>query len=398
MRLTVVSHKLCWPSASGTGGFSTDGGFPLQMAALSELFEETRILVPCEHEIATSGVTELKGNNLSVIPMSVPAGVRLRRKINMVGWAVRNAAVIWREVRRADAVHAPIPGDIGTFGFVFALLMRKPLFVRHCGNWFVQQSTAERLWVWLMERYAGGRNVMLATGGAAEPPSSRNSKIGWIFSTSLRSAQMQGIEPRESPKDGILRIIIVCRQEEKKGTGIVIASLPLLQEKFPQVTLDVVGGGSLLEMLKEQAAALGLEGHVTFHGKVEQAKVLGLLKRSHIFCYPTSASEGFPKVVLEALACGLPVVTTRVSVLPQLISTGCGVLLDEVTPAGMANAITHVCSSDIEYNRMSLRAIETAREYTLEKWRDNIGQALKTAWNVTHLSHADFVDSTSSGV
>src|SRR5262249_44716156 len=108
--------------------------------------------------------------------------------------------------------------------------------------------------------------------------------------------------------------------------------------------------------------------------------VLCLLRRAHLFCYPTAASEGFPKVVLEALACGLPIVTTRVSVLPQLIDTGCGVLLEDRTPEAIAGATVGILSDAESYRRMSSRALETAQEYSLERWRDTIGELLRAAW------------------
>jgi len=56
--------------------------------------------------------------------------------------------------------------------------------------------------------------------------------------------------------------------------------------------------------------------------KVEHSAVLDLLRKADVLLLPTTASEGFPKVVLEAMACGLPVITTRVSVLPELIGIG----------------------------------------------------------------------------
>ena len=357
MRLVVVSHKICRRSSVSASGFATDGGFPLQMEAISELFAETKILVPCEiKEVETAGLTSLEGQNLSVRPLSIPAGEGLKRKLNMPGWITGNAKIIWREVRAADAVHAPIPGDVGTIGILFAFLLRKPLFVRHCGNWFVQKTWAEHFWKRSMERFAGGRNVMLATGGATESPSAKNPHLKWIFSTSLRQSDLANSQPRRFPADGEIKLIIACRQEKKKGIDVVIASLPQILQEFPRTSLDVVGDGSLLDDLKKQAANLGLENRIVFHGKVKQSQVTDLLKRAHLFCYPTSASEGFPKVVLEALAAGLPVITTKVSVLPQLIGSGCGVLLDQISAPALANAVRKICSDEAEYNRMSARA------------------------------------------
>ena len=126
----------------------------------------------------------------------------------------------------------------------------------------------------------------------------------------------------------------------------MIESLPLILKDFPKATLDIVGGGSLEKKLKEQVDNLGSEENVKFHGKVAQSKVIELMKQAHVFCFPTSASEGFPKVVIEALACGLPVITTKVSVLPQLIGNGCGVLLDKPTSENVAEAIRNIFSDD----------------------------------------------------
>lgn len=385
MRLVVISHKPCWRSTNSPLGYVTDGGFPLQMQAISELFSETKVVVPCASEANRSGLSDLLGRNMTIVPLSILNGHGFSRKIGLFGWLLSNGLIIWKEVKGADAVHAPIPGDVGTIGMVFALLQRKPLFVRHCGNWLAPRTVAERLWKWSMEKFAGGRNVMLATGGADQAPSSRNPKVKWIFSSSLSRDQLMNSVPRNLPDDGKLRLIIACRQEERKGTDLVIDSLPLILKSFPNATLDIVGGGSLLENLKQQAVSTGLRDRVTFHGKVEQSRVLELLRKAHLFCYPTSASEGFPKVVLEALASGLPIVTTRVSVLPQLVGNGCGILLDEPTPVSIAAAVKEICIDETKYNQMSSRAVETARQYTLENWRDYIGATLRESWNVNSL-------------
>lgn len=227
---------------------------------------------------------------------------------------------------------------------------------------------------------------MLATGGGSKAPSSRNKNINWIFSTSLRFEQIVGNIPHEAPQDGKLKLIIACRQEARKGTDIVISTLPLIAKNFRDYSLDVVGGGSLLEKLKKQAIDLGVEDRVIFHGKVEQARVVALMRQAHLFCYPTSASEGFPKVVLEALACGLPVITTNVSVLPDLISSGQGVILDEATPTALSASIKQICANSEVYCRASEKAIETAQNFSLERWGDVIGKRLRESWDVSSLS------------
>ena len=386
MKLAVISHKLCWQTENAPEIYQTDGGFPLQIKAISELFDETRVVVPCEKmKAGNSGTTALAGRCLTVAPLTVPQGKDFRRKLDMPFWFLRNSVKIWREVRRADAVHAPIPGDVGTIGMLFAIIQRKPLFVRHCGNWLVQKTAAETFWRWAMERFAGGRNVMLATGGNDAAPSEKNAQIKWIFSTSLKQSEIAEAAPRSFPENGQLKIITACRLERKKGVETVIESLPLILKKFPESRLDIVGGGSLLEELKKRAGELNLNDRLTFHGKVEQSRVIELMKQAHVFCFPTQASEGFPKVALEALAAGLPVVTTRVSVLPQLISEKNGVLLEAAEPENVAAAVEKLFADPRKYETMSANAVASARGYTLENWRDTIGETLKNSWQVASL-------------
>lgn len=379
MKLTIVSHKLCWPSTHSPSGYATDGGFPFQMEALSELFEQTTLLVPVGAQSRQTGETPLAGHHLHIVPLPTLMGEGWRRKLAVIPWLAQNRAILWHYIRGADAVHTLIPGDIGTLGLILALLSGKRLLVRHCGNWLAQTTWAERFWKELMERFAGGRRVMLATGGGEQPPSVRNPQIRWIFSTSLRQAELAHYaRPRLFPTAP--RLIIVCRQEPLKGTEIVIQSLAQLRPHYPSVHLDVVGDGTALPMLKQLTVKLEVANNVTFHGKVGHERVMALLQQADLFMFPTRSSEGFPKSVHEALASGLPVITTRISVLPQLLSQGAGQLVDEATPEAVTRAVQFCLANGRRYEAMSRQALRTAQMYSLEGWRDQIRQYLQLAW------------------
>jgi glycosyltransferase involved in cell wall biosynthesis len=257
----------------------------------------------------------------------------------------------------------------------------KPLFVRHCGNWLAPVTVAEKFWRWFMETTAGGRNVMMATGGTDKPPSQKNPNVRWIFSSSLNQKEMEAhAHPRTYPASGDFRLVIVARQEKAKGAGLVIRALPILTGRFPKMTFEIIGEGSALAELRRLAAEVGVMDRVRFAGKLNHLQVLEHLKGATLFTFPTTSSDGFPKAVLEALASGLPVVATRVSVLPQLLSNGAGVLIDNATPEDVASGVTQVLDSASVYESMSRKAIETARQYSLEAWRNKIGDVLSAAW------------------
>ena len=92
MRLAIVSHKTCWPSAELAAKYVTDGGFPVQIGAISELFDRTALVVPCYGKSTSEGTTEIIGRNIDVAPLSIPAGKGFVRKLLFPLWLIGNAA------------------------------------------------------------------------------------------------------------------------------------------------------------------------------------------------------------------------------------------------------------------------------------------------------------------
>jgi len=381
MKLLVISHKTVWRDSDSPLGYATDGGFPFQMSALSELFDSTTLAVPCLEGARPTGLIPLQGRNLSITPLSEPRKSGWKRKFEVVlPWLLKNGSRLWHQAMLSDAIHLPLPGDVGTIGLAIAHILGKPFFVRYCGNWYADRSLTERLIKAYMRRSAGGKRVMLATGGAKMAPSSDNPNLDWIFATSLTEQELEDCACRPQPSLDQPRMIIVGRQEYAKGTHLVIRSLAELVQEFPTVSLDVVGDGPDLNDFQRISAELGLNGRVKFYGSLPHGQVLALLKRSSLFCFPTH-SEGFPKSVLEALACGLPVITTPVSVLPFLIDHNqCGLILSERNARAVTDAVSSLLKDGTLYQKMASNALRTARGFSLEAWQEAIGNRLRSAW------------------
>ena len=381
MRLVVVSHKVLRRARDGS--YATDGGFPMQMSTIAGLFDRTTVCAPVSDEPARPGDVAL-APELRVAPVSVPRGSGTLRKLLLPVWFIRSGLTLVREIRRADGVHAPIPGDVGTIGIVVAEVLRKPLFVRHCGNWLAPRTPAEHLWKRYMERRAGGRIVMLATGDGDASPS-RNPAVRWIFSTSLTEDECKRVGRRRTlPSDRGARLAIACRQVEAKGTGVVIEALRVLGDAAPKLSLLVIGDGPDRHQFEAQAAHADVADRVEFTGQVDHEGVLSQLDSVDLFVFPTTSSEGFPKAVAEALALGLPVVATPVSVLPTLLGAGCGVVVDTASPQLVADAIMALLRDPRRYADMSEQALKAATSLTLEGWQAAIQSVLEPAWGPLH--------------
>lgn len=145
---------------------------------------------------------------------------------------------------------------------------------------------------------------------------------------------------------------------ERKGFHRVIDCLPRLREQMPGLRLLIVGGpspeGDMSQALRSQVARLGLEGCVTFVGHMPPDSLRLPLCAADVFVLAT-ANEGWANVFLEAMACGLPVVTTRVGGNAEVVSDpALGILVPlgdgERLTAALAEALTR------DWDRARIRA------------------------------------------
>ena len=140
-------------------------------------------------------------------------------------------------------------------------------------------------------------------------------------------------------------IISVGRLIEKKGFQDLIEACRLLRDGGIKFRCEIVGEGPLEAELRAQIAALGLTEIVRLAGPLPQEEVIARLSQSWVFALPcvTETDGGMdqlPTVVMEAMAAGLPVVSTPISGLPEMVSDGqTGMLVSEHQPQSLAEAL-----------------------------------------------------------
>ncbi len=117
---------------------------------------------------------------------------------------------------------------------------------------------------------------------------------------------------------GPLRILDVGRLVPEKGAPVLLDAVTLLAERGVDVEVRLVGGGDLADDLARTLDARGLRDRVTLVGAVGQDAILDQYHWADAFCLP-SFQEGLPVVLMEAMATGLPVVTTTINGIPELV-------------------------------------------------------------------------------
>jgi glycosyltransferase involved in cell wall biosynthesis len=123
---------------------------------------------------------------------------------------------------------------------------------------------------------------------------------------------------RETPQK---RIIFVGRFDPVKGLDNLLRAMNSVGKVLPDAQLILVGDGKERKNLESLADSLGIRDSVDFAGRLNGEKKTEYLCQADLFVLP-SISEGFGIVILEAMACGLPVVATRVGGVPDLVEDG----------------------------------------------------------------------------
>jgi glycosyltransferase involved in cell wall biosynthesis len=154
-----------------------------------------------------------------------------------------------------------------------------------------------------------------------------------------------------------------------KGVDVLLKAIAELNALGLKTTCTVVGDGPLKEQLQETAQTLGVAGQTVFAGVC--ADPADYLKKASFFVLP-SRSEGMPNVLLEAMACGLPIIATSVGGIPDIIRDGCNglVIAPDDVPA-LRLALTSLMTDHDLVRRLGKQARKDAEEhFSIDKVAD----------------------------
>ena len=162
-----------------------------------------------------------------------------------------------------------------------------------------------------------------------------------------------------------IRILGIGRLTEQKRFDRFLRVISVVASAGLVVSAHLVGNGPLRRDLETQAASLGVSHHVTFHG--EQSDIVPYYRDADVLLL-TSDYEGTPNVVMEAAACGLPVVSSRVGDVERLIEPGVsGFLFQPRDEQTAAESLTQLARDPELRRRMGIHArkkMESERSLT----------------------------------
>uniref|UniRef100_A0A7J3SJS0 Glycosyltransferase family 1 protein n=1 Tax=Fervidicoccus fontis TaxID=683846 RepID=A0A7J3SJS0_9CREN len=169
-------------------------------------------------------------------------------------------------------------------------------------------------------------------------------------------------------------ILYLGRIVHRKGVHILIRALSMVKQRFSTIRASVAGPSDLpyLESLKTLVEKLGLRDNVSFIGTIREEEKHVLIKSHKIVVLP-SLKDYTPNVLLEAQALGVPVIATKVGAVPEImVDRETGFLVEPNNDHALAKAIEMLVSDQELRRRLSIRAKEFAKNFTLEKQVDKL--------------------------
>ncbi|MBI4613207.1 MAG: glycosyltransferase family 4 protein, partial [Planctomycetes bacterium] len=384
-RLLVVSSKPHWRSE---GEVFTVGGFPRQVAAIASLFDETRLCVPVAGT-GPRGGTSMTRLGMSVRPLPVSA--------SQAGWGAK-ALLLWNlllalpvvnaELGRATLLHARLPSYEGLLALILVRGRRVPTLAWLGGNWMegirITRESAFRRWVAAhlpsVLAFALKGHVAFVMGAQFPEGIPGVGAFRRDVATSVWASEIADPRFRSWPASpGKLALVYVGRLSREKGPDVLIEALADRELALAAarvslaLSLTVIGVGPMEEELRSRARGLP----VTWRGRLPRDELGEALARMDLFVLPSRA-DASPKVVVEAMLAGLPVVASSAGGVPRLLGGGeRGLLVEPGDPSALARGIARLVEDGSLRGRLAQAAHLWAREQTLDAQRDRIREALR---------------------
>jgi glycosyltransferase involved in cell wall biosynthesis len=338
---------------------------PISLSSYKKNRERVRKLPPYKYEIGSVACWRPRYFDISLIPW------KYRRHYIQI-WSMIASLLffIFRQRIRFDIVHAYFIYRPGYVASLLGKILRKPVIITSTGtdthqnlsreNSLIRRRTisAMRWSSWIipnsefLRRYIAGEGFGNKTDvnprGFSKDLFFPMDKIGCRNKLSL------------DPVKNIL--LFIGNLVPIKGADILIEAFKIVRDKEDNVELIIIGDGAEREVLEQQVCDGGLEEIVFFLSRKDHTQIPLYINASDILIVP-SRNEGRSVAIIEALACGKPVVAFRVGGIPETIVNGkLGILVEKENPAALADGIMKALSSSWDIKYLSNHAKKYAQD------------------------------------
>ncbi len=283
------------------------------------------------------------------------------------------SVILIKEMLKADHIHLRAPGNLVLLAsFVQLLFPRKRKTVKYAGNWDhnAKQPISYRIQKAVLRNTFLTRNCNILVYGAY-PNQTKNVKP--FFTATYTQHQIAVQNKRDYT--GKLKMLFVGSLVPGKRPEYAVAFVQELHKSGMNVSLDIYGDGPLRSQLEDAIAKNKLGNIIEVKGNQEAYLVEEAYKKSHFLLLP-SQSEGWPKVVAEAMFWGCIPLVTPISCVPWMVDNGNRGLLLTLDLTNDYAAFAKMLAHPQYLDTMSLEAQKWSQKYTLDAFESEIKKLL----------------------
>jgi glycosyltransferase involved in cell wall biosynthesis len=315
---------------------------------------------------------------VTLAELPTTGGDDLVAKLHQVALVPYLVARLAAEMRRADAIHVRAPSNLGVLALPLAPLFSPRLHCKYAGMWgsFDGEPRSSRFQRRVLRSRWWRGPVSVYGRDETDPP-----HVLDAFSTALTAKQLERRRPRTLPAvRGPLRLLFVGRLVPTKNVDVIVEALARACAEGADVTLDVLGEGPALVGLVELSARVGVSDRVRFRGALSVDEVLDAYRGADVLAL-VSDSEGWPKVIVEAMAYGVVPIGNDRGLVPQIVSGGRGFTIAPRDVEALTRVIVRLEGSPELRVSIANEAQQWAARYSLEEFAGAFAEMLTGQWN-----------------
>jgi glycosyltransferase involved in cell wall biosynthesis len=385
--LVVVSHVVHYRSG---GALHAYGPYAREIDIWADLFPEVVIAAPCRTTAPTGDCTPFTRPNITMAPLMEAGGDTRAAKMRLALALPAIALGLARTMRRADAIHVRCPGSFGLLGVVLAPLFSRRRVAKYAGQWdgFPGEAWPGRLERFLLRSRWWGSPVVIYGARPGEPD-----HIVPFFTSMMTTRQVRHAASVACGKhlETPLRVLFSGVLEPRKRVDALLEGARIAADRGLSFELAIVGDGAERDALVRRAEELDVSSRVRFVGAVSFERALEWHEWAHCLVLPSRHSEGWPKVVAEAMTYGVCCIAVAHGHVPAMLHDR-GVLLASGSALEIADALCAVAADTSRYEAMARRGSDWACGYSLEGMRGAIADLLTARWGVPVTVHPDRVE------
>jgi len=307
-------------------------------------------------------------SNIRLEPIPISGGERWREKLTVLTQAPAILRIVRRAVIGASHVQIRVPMGIGLFLLPWFALRRKSqyqLWVKYANNWGqADPPLGYGLQRWFLHKGYASCPVTLNGRWPGQPAHCLSFENPCLYDADLAAGAATAKGKVFQPP---FRLAFTGRLEEEKGVKRILDALDFLGPEWID-RVDFIGDGPQSAGLQSAAARHGQR--VQFHGFRAASFVHEVLQAAHFFVLPTTASEGFPKVVAEAACHGCIPVVSDVSSLPQYVHNGDnGFVWSSASGKGFEKILAQALETPrAQLQEMAMAAHQLSKQFTMERY------------------------------